>query len=349
MQANDLLLGLFRVLSGSWEFLVESSPTLLLGFIAAGVLHVFVSASFVAAHLGRGRYLPVLKAAVLGMPLPLCSCGVLPAAMGLRNKGATKGATISFLVSTPENGADSIAITYALMGPAMAVARPLSALFSAIAAGLAESAFEKPQKPKSLGFAGAEAGVKEKLSVRLRHGFEYAFGDQLRDLTPWLAAGILLAGMISALVPDGWVGANVGTGWGGRIAAFLIGIPMYVCATASTPIAAALMYKGLSPGAAMILLLTGPATNAASLLPMKKMLGTETTVRYLASITVVTLLLGWLVDLAFAGLGLGVTLGDATVAIERHGWLEYGSVALIVLLAARAYFFRPKCGACCGV
>lgn len=348
MQASEILEVLMRVGEGAWGFLLESSPTLLLGFMAAGLLHVFVSASFVAAHLGKGRFLPVLKAAVLGMPLPLCSCGVLPAAMGLRNKGATKGATLSFLVSTPENGADSIAVTYALMGPAMAVTRPLAALVSAVAAGLVESAFEKPAKAKPLGAAIGENGGKEPLSARLAHGFEYAFGEQVRDLAPWLAVGILLAGLISALVPEGWISANVGTGWGGRIAAFLLGIPMYVCATASTPIAAALMYKGLSPGAATILLLTGPATNAASLLPMKKMLGTETTVRYLATITVTTLLLGWLVDLAFGGLGLGVVLGEANRAEESPGWLEYGSVALVFLLAARAYLFRPKCGTCCG-
>lgn len=345
---SELLEVAAKIVYGSWGFLLESSPTLLLGFTAAGLLHVFVSASFVASHLGKGKVVPVLKAALLGMPLPLCSCGVLPAAMGLRSKGATKGATISFLVSTPENGADSIAITYALMGPAMAVARPVAAFVSAISAGLSEAAFERHTGPKTIGLGLGRSQESEPMGERIRHGFAYAFGEQMRDLAPWLAVGVLLAGIISALVPEGWIAANVGAGWGGRIAAFLLGIPMYVCATASTPIAAALMYKGLSPGAAMVLLLTGPATNAASLLPMRKMLGTATTVRYLAAITISTLLLGWLVDVTFSAFGLGVVLGEVNAAGESFGWLEYSSVTLLLLLTARAFAFKPKCGPCCG-
>lgn len=342
----ELLIGVFVE---SWGFLLESAPYLLVGFLAAGVLHGFVSDSFVAAHLGRGRVLPVLKAAALGMPLPICSCGVIPAAAGLRRKGATKGATISFLVSTPENGIDSMAITYALLGPAFAVARPLAALVSAVSAGLFESLFER-EAPKSVfRMVGDAVGDdrKQGFAARMRHGLSYAFGDLLRDLIPWLAVGILLAGLISALVPDGWIGENVGTGWVGRFAMLLMGVPMYVCATASTPIAAALMMKGLSPGAALVLLLSGPATNVASLVTMRSMLGAATTIRYLIFICLATLALGWLVDLAFAGLGLEVMLSGAKPVAEEGSWLEVASVGIFAAVCLASYLRKSKSADCC--
>ena len=176
---------LIEILAQSWAFLIESTPYLLLGFAAAGLLHGFVSADFVAAHLGRGRFGPVMKAALLGVPLPLCSCGVLPAAMGLRSKGATKGATLSFLVSTPETGVDSIAITYALIDPIMTVVRPVAALVTAISAGLVETLFGRESKPIESVETGCGCGSEgdevngRPVGQRVRHGMEFAFGELL--------------------------------------------------------------------------------------------------------------------------------------------------------------------------
>lgn len=337
----------------TWEFFVDSSLWLILGFIAAGLLHGFVSTEFVTNHLGKGRFAPVFKAALIGVPLPLCSCGVLPAAMGLRGKGATKGATVSFLVSTPETGMDSIAVTWALMGPFMAVARPIAAGVSGIVAGLFESLFDKRRREGvRLEVVGETEGINglqpRGIGGKLARGLGYAFGDLLRDLTPWLFVGLVLGGAISAVVPEGWINPEIGSGWVAKFAMLALGIPMYVCATASTPIAAALVLKGLSPGAAFVFLLTGPATNSASVVAMVRMLGIWTTVRFLFSVAAGALLFGWLVDIAYSSMGGAGSVQAGSGAETEAVWLGTAGAAVLLLLIARAYLSKKKCAeGCC--
>ncbi|GAB4276991.1 MAG: SO_0444 family Cu/Zn efflux transporter [Deferrisomatales bacterium] len=292
----------------SWHILVESAPYLLFGFLAAGLLHGFVSTGYVERHLGQSRIGSVVKAALFGIPLPLCSCGVLPAALGLRKKGASKGATLSFLVSTPETGVDSIALTYALMDPLMTVFRPLAAFVTAVLAGVSENLFGRgaaaaPGAPTPSCGCG-DAPAQGPLLGRVREGLRYAFVDLLGELAPWLGAGILLAGLISAWVPEEVVGAYLGEGLTPLLVMLAVGIPLYICATASTPIAAALVLKGLSPGAALVFLLAGPATNVASLTALSRTLGPGATGRYLAAIAVGALGMGLGVDAAYRALGL---------------------------------------------
>lgn len=337
---------LWETLRQSGAFLFHSSPYLLFGFLAAGALHGFLSAEFVAAHLGRGRLGPVWKAALFGLPLPLCSCGVVPAAVSLRRKGATKGATVSFLISTPETGVDSIAFTYAVMGPVMAVCRPVAALFTAVLGGLVEALLGgKDPGPAARSKEGdcavsAPGSASPTVGARLREGMAFAFGDLLADLIPWLALGIILAGAIAAFVPDGFIAENLGGGWAARFAMLAAGIPMYICATASTPIAAALLAKGLSPGAALVFLLSGPATNAASIAALSGTLGRAATARYLASIAAGTLLAGWALDAWLPATGIGLGTFTEGAAENLPVWVEVVSTAALCFLALRS--FAPR-------
>jgi uncharacterized membrane protein YraQ (UPF0718 family) len=328
-----------RVLLESWDVLADAAPYLLFGFLAAGLIHGLVPTDLVARHLGRGRFLPVLKAALFGIPLPLCSCGVLPAAIGLRKKGASKGATVSFLVSTPETGVDSIALTYALMDPLMTLLRPVSAFFSAVVAGITENLFGKTNEPVRVeplpcGCVDESLASHVPLRTRVRQGFRFAFRDLLGDLAPWLAAGFVLAGLISVLVPADFVSTHLGGGWLPRIVMLAVGIPLYMCATASTPIAAALLLKGLSPGAALVFLLAGPATNLASLTALAGTLGIGATARYLAAIGFSALVMGAMADLTYATLGLSAQAVTGKGAEVFPPLVGAASALLLVVLAA---------------
>lgn len=327
-------------LAASWHVLADSAPYLLFGFLAAGVLHAFVSSEGVARHLGTGRIRPVVKAALFGIPLPLCSCGVLPAALGLRKKGASKGATVSFLVSTPETGVDSIALTYALMDPLMTVARPVAAFATAVAAGTVENLFgrEEPAReppPPACACGCREAPLPESAGrvARVREGLRYAFRDLLGDLAPWLAVGFLLAGLITVLLPAEFVQAHLGSGFVPLLAMLAVGIPLYMCATASTPIAAALVLKGLSPGAALVFLLAGPATNVASLTALAGTLGVRTTLRYLAAICAGALAAGAALDGVYGALGLSAQALVGASAEVFPPAVGAASAAVLIALA----------------
>jgi len=331
-----------QVLGESWHLFADSAAYLLFGFLAAALLQAVVSTDLVGRHLGQGKLGSVVKAALFGIPLPLCSCGVLPAALGLRKKGASKGATVSFLVSTPETGVDSIALTYALMDPLMTLARPLAAFATAVAAGVAENVLGKdapPVEPPRLPCGCCEESLPPGASLgrRVREGLRYAFSDLLGDLARWLALGFLLAGLISVLVPAEFVQSYLGTGVLPLFVMLAVGIPLYMCATASTPIAAALVLKGLSPGAALVFLLAGPATNVASLTALAGTLGVRSTIRYLLAICVGALVSGFALDRAYAALGLSARAlvgAGAEIFPPAVGVL---SALLLIALALRPY------------
>lgn len=298
---------LLEILRQSWLVLLDAAPYLILGFLIAGLLHAFLPPGTVAAHLGRGRFAPILKASLWGIPLPLCSCGVLPAALGLRSKGASKGAVFSFLVSTPETGVDSIAVSYGLLGPVLTVARPLAALGTAFLAGVLELWFGKEEKVPAPKADFASIATRRGLAASVKEGLAFAFGDFYRGVVPWLALGLVAAGAVTALVPDGWIEAHLAGPWAMPVA-LAAGIPLYVCATASTPIAAALLAKGLSPGAALVFLLSGPATNAASITVLARTFGVAATARYLGAIAAGSLAAGFALDALYPTLGAGLAL-----------------------------------------
>ncbi|MBU0479801.1 MAG: SO_0444 family Cu/Zn efflux transporter [Proteobacteria bacterium] len=329
----------------SWHLLLDASVYILLGIVIGGVLKLFLSPELIARHLGTGRFLPVLKAALFGIPIPLCSCGVLPAAAALKKQGASNGATIAFLVSTPESGIDSISVSYALLDPLMTVARPVAALISAIAAGFTENLFQRSEQPIATGNpdqtakccasekCSAETGSEQPVFFRkILSGFRYAFTELWGDIAVWFFFGLLLSGLITVLVPDELISSYLGGGLTTMLIMLAAGIPLYICASASTPIAAALIMKGVSPGAALVFLLVGPATNMASLSVMTGLLGKLSTIRYLAVISASSVVSGLTLDMIYDMTGISVTAitGQAAEIIPYELQLA-GAIVLIAL------------------
>ena len=287
------------------RLLNQMSPYLLLGFLLAGVLHVFVPSTLYSKYLGGRSLSSVLWAALFGIPLPLCSCGVIPTAMSLRREGASRGATVSFLIATPQTGVDSIIATYSLMGLPFAVVRPLVALVTAVLGGVLVNVFDSDDElvvaARKQRVAEADAtrssGPRNTfLWAKLRDVFTYAFVEMIEDIGKWLIIGLIVAGVITAVVPDSWFAVFQGNSFYSILFVLVLAIPMYLCATGSIPIAVALMMKGLTPGAALVLLMAGPASNAASILVVRKVLGQRTMLLYLASIVAGAVLFGLGID-----------------------------------------------------
>jgi len=329
-----------------WGVLADSGPWLLLGLAVAGMLKEFLPEEKVYRHLGKDDLRSVTIAAVAGAPLPLCSCSVVPAAIALQRAGASKSATTSFLIATPETGADSVGTTWALMDPVMTIARPIAAVLTAILSGSAVAALVKSGKvdPAPIPTAVAEAAcchtaptasaatAKPSFGRRLLNSLKYGYGPLSADLAPWFLLGFALAGLITVLVPDAWFGESFPIGWPAMLAMLVAGLPMYVCATASTPIAAAFVAKGLNPGAALVFLLAGPATNIATIGIVKKFLGGRVLASYLISIAVVSLALGAALDAIYPALGLTPTVSVGEVQEHRTVFSIIAGIALGLLI-----------------
>lgn len=282
----------------------ESAPFLLLGMFIAGMINQWIPRTWVEKTLGGKS--SIVNAAFIGAPLPLCSCSVIPVAMGIRRSGASKASTASFLVATPETGVDSIGITYALMGPIMAVARPIAAIVSAIVAGLLVLWFGQPDKvlapesqTKSSSSCCHKASVAPlSVSEKIQAVFVFGYGQLLRDFMVWFLIGIFFAALVTTLVPVGFLN-QYAQGIVAMLVVVLISIPMYVCATASTPIAVGLLLSGITPGAALVFMLTGPATNVATLMVIKNELGKRELGLYLLAIISSALVAGLILDFLF--------------------------------------------------
>ena len=260
----------------------EMSPYLLLGFLVAGLLHAFVPGSLYSRYLSGANLRSVLLAALFGIPLPLCSCGVIPTAMSLRKEGASKGATTSFLIATPQTGVDSILATYSILGLPFAILRPIAALVTSVFGGVLVNAADKaPSTPVDDSAAVCDnegtcapttptyTGFVDRLKTALRYGFV----DMVQDIGKWLVIGLVVAGLITLFVPNDFFVRFADRPLLAYVVVLLIAIPMYVCATGSIPVAAALMLKGLSPGAALVFLMAGPASNMASILVIRRVMG----------------------------------------------------------------------------
>ena len=335
---------------------LEAAPWLVLGLLAAGLIKAWVPDERLGRWLGGRGIWPTVKAALLGAPLPLCSCGVLPTAIGLRRAGASREATLSFLIATPETGPDSIAISYALLGPFLAIVRPIAAILSAVFTGLLslligdaggrrETAPTKTgccsssrcasRQPTSDGCRASEqAARKDGPLEKTLDGLRYAFSTILDDLALWLSIGLLLAALVATLVPP-LAMAEWGSGLGAKLLMLLVGVPMYVCATASTPIAAGLLLAGISPGTVLVFLLAGPATNIATIMVIRREMGMATTLAYLAGIAIASLALGIGVDLLASAWRIDILaqLGDSAESVPY--WLAALSGILLAFLAIR--------------
>ncbi|MAE62315.1 MAG: hypothetical protein CMJ49_13285 [Planctomycetaceae bacterium] len=388
-----------KLLVAIWILWVAAAPWLGLGLIIAGLVQAWVPQAWLIRWLGRPGIGSIIRAALIGAPLPLCSCGVLPTAIGLRRQGASRGATVSFLVATPETSAESIAISYALLGPFLAVARPIAAIISAIFSGLMADLAPEPVTPPAQSdmpethgcestathccdseappaadtscchsesapahccnsetspaadppaessccnsdpapahCCAAEASPAQPGAWRrAANGIRYALTDLLDDLAKWLIVGIVLAGAIAAFVPESWL-KELGWGLPAMLVMLLVGIPMYICATASTPIAASLLVAGVSPGAVLVFLLVGPATNVAAIGMIRRELGSAVCILYLLSLSFAAVLFGLLTNFLVQYHSIGFpNLQHAHVHTVLN-WIAIASAVALIVLAIR--------------
>ena len=297
----EILIG---ILKSVWFLLLEMSPYLLFGFFIAGVLNLIIPREKIYTHLSGNKLSSIIKASLFGVPLPLCSCGVIPVAAYLRKEGAGKASTVSFLSSTPTTGVDSILATYSLLGPLFAIIRPIAAFFAGVLSGSLTGILEKKQdiedvKPpegNSCNICNVEEFHSHNFFEKIRYIFHYGFIELIDDAGKWILIGVIAGGIIGFLIPGDFIEHYLSNPWLAYPIMLLISIPMYICATGSIPIAAALIIKGMTPGAGLIFLIAGPATNTATLAFVSGKLGKRILFIYLFSIIITALLFGLIVD-----------------------------------------------------
>ncbi|MDR1809869.1 MAG: permease, partial [Prevotella sp.] len=321
------------------SLLNEMSPYLLLGFLIAGILKVFVPKEKYIRYLAQPDFRSVFGAALAGIPLPLCSCGVIPTGMGLRKEGASKGATAAFLISTPQTGVDSIAATCSMMGLPFALLRPLAAFVTSLFGGFFVNRFDK-----SVSVAGnlpTEAVSEYTGKNKVVQALHYSFVEMIQDIGKWLLIGIFAAGLIAVFVPDDFFTANLNNPLLNMLIVLLISIPMYTCATGSIPLAAVLMMKGLSPGAALVFLMAGPATSFATMTVVGKVLGKKTLAVYMASIVGGAIVFGLLLDYLLPASWFGVEKMNHNLmhahSHEAFSWFNSSCSILLVGLIIHAF------------
>lgn len=336
-------------LSHLWDYLLISAPYLLFGFGISGVVHQFINSNTIKKHLGGKGLWPVVKAAVIGVPIPLCSCSVIPTSITLKKGGASNAATSAFLISTPETGIDSISLTYAIIDLPMTIIRPIAAFISSFLAGVFQMIWnsediiveEEKTEAKCCGSKKNASAVKEKQSIgtMLVASAKYGYGKLLNDISVWLAFGILAGALINVLVPADFFEQL--QGWQSRFAILAVGIPLYICASATTPIAASLMLKGMSPGTALLLLMVGPATNLSNLAVLQKYIGKKGVMLNVAAISISGLILSYVVDWIYAEY---FVLNIKLSAHHDHGsspaWWEISSAVVLSVLILKGIYIE---------
>ncbi len=321
------------------EVLGRIAPFLLLGFVVAGLLHAFVPGRWLQRAVGGTGAGPIVRAALVGIPLPLCSCGVIPVAVELRKRGAGRGASTSFLVSTPETGVDSIATSAAVLHPLMVVFRPLAALVTAVATGFAVERWTTGPE-----VAAPEHGddhhcchsAEDELSTVPRGfvgGMRYAFVDLFGEVAVYLVPAVLITAVLTAFLEPDFVSGIVSSHWLQMLILLVAGIPVYVCAAAATPVAAALIVAGFSPGAALVFLLAGPATNLVTISAAASMLGKAGAVVYVVTVAAVSLGFGVLLDVLYESFSIAPK-ESAGQFHEHTGWLNWVAAGIVALLVA---------------
>ena len=320
-------------LSSVWEIFLEMSPYLLLGFFLAGLLHVFMPKKFMKKHLGQPKFSSIFKAAMLGIPLPLCSCGVIPTGVSLQQNGASKGATNSYLISTPQTGVDSILITYSLMNIYWAIARPIIALVTALFGGWLTDKFVEHEPHEISELDVKNTDEKKSFGSQFKRIFSYAFIDFLADISRPLVLGVLMAALITTITPTSLFSSYLTEPLINMVIILIVSVPIYICATASVPLAAALLLVGVSPGAVLVFLMAGPATNAATITVLWKSLGRRTTIIYLASIIIGAFTFGIIIDYILPANLFIINNVEANHVHDTQNWLAISaSIALIILI-----------------
>jgi len=373
-----------------WQLSIAMAPYILFGLLFAGILHELVPDSIVTKHLGKDNISSVVKSTVFGIPLPVCSCGVIPLATSIKKSGASKGATLSFLISTPITGVDSIMATYGIFGWIFTLYRALTSMVIAMVAGILTNIFDKepettstssitaavkpsfsavaPQTTASFSMnapkvetescgtgegACCSAGNDEKKKFSFMAAMKYAFGTLLGDIAKPLFWGLILGALITVAIPENLAELLSDNSWLSYLLVIVIAVPMYVCATASLPIAAGLMLSGVSAGAAFVFLSAGPATNTVTISVVKKMLGTKSLVIYLGSIVIGSILFGLGLDYIFDASAIDPA---SLIHMDEEGGIiaTLSSVilwGLVLYYMAKPYFEKKEScsgGSCCG-
>ena len=360
----------------------EMAPFLLLGFLLAGIIHVWIPNALYVPKISKSNFSSVLWAALFGVPLPICSCGVIPTSIAIRREGASKGASVSFLISTPATGVDSILATYSLLGLPFAILRPIAAFVTALVGGVftnfatrnevedvsantahlksvnhsdAAKSAHSHSEHEHCGCCSCESGDVHHMTFgqKIVETFRYGLVDMVGNVSKWLMIGLLLGALISAFVPNDFFMALREYPLLCMIAILLLAMPMYTCATGSIPLALALVAKGITPGAALVLLMAGPATSIASMLVVGKAFGKRTLVAYLASIAVGAIGFGLIVDTFFMDTFLAAMLPGGTAECHGHaalGVFDYVCAGLLAVLILYTVVTRKAghCGCGCG-
>ena len=319
---------LTEILYKFWNITGEMAPYLLFGFFMAGLLHIALPKDFIARHLGKRGLLQTLKATILGVPMPLCSCGVIPVGASLHRHGAGRGATAAFLASTPQTGVDSIIATYGLLGPLFAAVRVVVAFVTGIVAGIVVDRI--PEKRSKVITQNSTSTSSESPRKSLSALITYGFYTLPRDIGHSLVIGLFVAGILGALIPENFFSETIGSSPLSFLAITAVAIPLYVCSTGSIPIALAFIHAGLSPGTALVFLIAGPATNAATIGTIWKLLGKWSLVAYLSTIIGLSWVAGWLFNgIAAETWSVGL---HAEHAGHMHIWNHIAAIALVLIM-----------------
>ncbi len=327
----------------------EMSPYILLGFLIAGLLHAFVSRETFARHLSGRSLGTVVKAALIGVPLPLCSCGVLPTAIAMRRNGASRAASSAFLISTPQTGVDSIAATWSLLGPAFAIMRPIAALVTAVFGGAAVGATERNSEESETCSVAPDANEERPatFSGKIIASLRYGFIDLVGSIGLWLTVGLIIAALITVYVPADFFAILGNKPIVSMIIALIVAVPMYVCATGSIPIAMSLILKGLSPGTAFVLLMAGPAANFASFTLISREMGRRAATVYLGSIIVGAMAMGLAIDYLMPAHWFAIGHDAAMHGACHHEFSTFSTICSAILAGLLIYslirrFYNPK-------
>ncbi len=290
--------------------------------------------------MGKNSFKSVFNAALLGVPLPLCSCGVIPTGISFYKHGASKASTVSFLISTPQTGVDSIFVTYSMLGLPLAIIRPIVAFITGLFGGMVTKKIDPELPDAVLSDNDKEEELPDGLFAKVKEMFRYSFLEFLQDISNWLVIGLLIAALISVIVPDDFFANKIPNDFLGMLVILVISIPVYICATASVPVAAVLMLKGLSPGAALVLLMAGPATNAATITMIGKVLGKKSLIGYLGAIITGALLSGLMIDYFLPAQWFSVSQYFGHMSHDHSmlpAWLKIGSAITLSLLIINGY------------
>jgi uncharacterized protein len=327
------------VLKNFWFLAVEMAPYLFLGFFVAGLLNELVPAEFIARHIGSNSPGAVLKSSIMGIPLPLCSCGVLPVATSLRKTGAGKAPTIAFLITTPVTGVDSIMATYAFLGGIFTIIRVAVSFVIGLTAGLITSLVSKGETKDNDNISQTKPKEKRSFIETVKSILVYAFWELPITISGSVLAGLAIGAIITSFLPDSFVQTHIGTGFLGVLVAISVAIPLYVCATGSIPIAVAMIMKGFSPGAALAFLIAGPATNMVAITTVKKLLGTKIVLIYLSTIFIGSLGFGFLLDQIIVNYNLPILSSVTSHAGMHHSLFSLISGGMLLMLFGGLYLF----------